>query len=74
MSLLILMVMLGVMVQLSMTADNAFLSTIQNGGAVDVQLDALDNTFVFFLFGLGITIMAPLDCHADRCWICAKSA
>jgi type IV secretion system protein VirB6 len=58
-SLLILMVMLGVMVQLSMTADNAFLATMQQGGAVDVQLDALANTFIFFLFGVGITIMAP---------------
>jgi type IV secretion system protein VirB6 len=58
-SLLILMMMLGVMVQMSMKADNAFLTTMQTGGAVDVQLDALANTFIFFLFGLGITIMAP---------------
>jgi hypothetical protein len=58
-SLLILMVLLGVMVQMSITADNAFLTTMQQGGSVDEQLDALANTFIFFLFGVGITVMAP---------------
>lgn len=58
-SLLILMVMLTTMVQMAVQADTAFLDTLATGGAVDVQIDALDNAFVFYLFGLGVMLMAP---------------
>ena len=58
-SLLILMVMLSTIVQMGLKADNAFLGTLAAGGEVDVQIDALANTFIFCLFGLGVTLMAP---------------
>jgi hypothetical protein len=58
-ALLVLDVMLSVLLSLAVNADVAFTNQAVGGG-VEVQLDSLMNIGLFFLFGMGMTVILPI--------------
>jgi len=59
MTLLVMQLMLSILLQLEIDADSTFMQTALGEGGVDVQIDNLASIFVFFLFGVVMTILIP---------------